>query len=123
MTQFFKKKDYFKLILFMKTIIPIIAFFFCVTLQAQNKKTEQKPQVVEVSCGQCQFGMQSKKGCDLAVRIDGKTYFVDGTKLDDHGDAHAEDGFCNAIRKAEVVGEIKDDKFVVSYFKLLPQKE
>lgn len=107
----------------MKTIIPIIAFFFCVTLQAQNKKTEQKPQVVEVSCGQCQFGMQSKKGCDLAVRIDGKTYFVDGTKLDDHGDAHAEDGFCNAIRKAEVVGEIKDDKFVVSYFKLLPQKE
>lgn len=107
----------------MKTIIPIIAFFFCVTLQAQDKKTEQKPQVVEVSCGQCQFGMQSKKGCDLAVRIDGKTYFVDGTKLDEHGDAHAEDGFCNAIRKAEVVGEIKDDKFVVSYFKLLPQKE
>ncbi|MFN8324467.1 DUF6370 family protein [Flavobacterium sp.] len=107
----------------MKKIIPIIAFFFCVTLQAQDKKTEQKPQVVEVSCGQCQFGMQSKKGCDLAVRIDGKTYFVDGTKLDDHGDAHAEDGFCNAVRKAEVVGEIKDDKFVVSYFKLLPQKE
>lgn len=107
----------------MKKIIPIIAFFFCVTLQAQDKKTEQKTQVVEVSCGQCQFGMQSKKGCDLAVRIDGKTYFVDGTKLDDHGDAHAEDGFCNAIRKAEVVGEIKDDKFVVSYFKLLPQKE
>lgn len=107
----------------MKKIIPIIAFLFCVTLQAQDKKTEQKPQVVEVSCGQCQFGMQSKKGCDLAVRIDGKTYFVDGTKLDDHGDAHAEDGFCNAIRKAEVVGEIKDDKFVVSYFKLLPQKE
>ena len=107
----------------MKTIIPIIAFFFCVTLQAQDKKTEQKPQVVEVSCGQCQFGMQSKKGCDLAVRIDGKTYFVDGTKLDDHGDAHAEDGFCNAVRKAEVIGEIKDNKFVVSYFKLLPQKE
>ena len=107
----------------MKKIISIIVFFFCVTLQAQDKKTEQKPQVVEVSCGQCQFGMQSKKGCDLAVRIDGKTYFVDGTKLDDHGDAHAEDGFCNAVRKAEVIGEIKDDKFVVSYFKLLPQKE
>ena len=107
----------------MKKIISIIVFFFCVTLQAQDKKTEQKPQVVEVSCGQCQFGMQSKKGCDLAVRIDGKTYFVDGTKLDDHGDAHAEDGFCNAIRKAEVVGEIKDNKFVVTYFKLLPQKE
>jgi hypothetical protein len=31
--------------------------------------------------------------CDLAVRIDGKTYFVDGTSIDSHGDAHAEDGF------------------------------
>jgi hypothetical protein len=31
--------------------------------------------------------------CDLAVRIDGKPYFVDGTSIDSHGDAHAEDGF------------------------------
>ena len=36
------------------------------------------------------------------------------------GDAHAEDGFCSAIRKAEVVGEIKGDRFVASSFKLLP---
>jgi hypothetical protein len=33
-------------------------------------------------------------GCELAVRIDGKPYFVDGTSLDSHGDAHANDGFC-----------------------------
>lgn len=104
----------------MRRIVSIFIFLISVATYAQEKP---KPQIVEVSCGQCQFGMQSKKGCDLAVRIDGKTYFVDGTKLDDHGDAHAEDGFCNAIRKAEVVGEIKEDKFVVSYFKLLPQKE
>jgi hypothetical protein len=32
-------------------------------------------------------------GCELAVRIDGKPYFVDGTSLDSHGDAHANDGF------------------------------
>jgi hypothetical protein len=31
-------------------------------------------------------------GCELAVRIDGKPYFVDGTDLH-HGDAHANDGF------------------------------
>ena len=63
------------------------------------------------------------KGCDLAIRIEGKTYFVDGTKIDEHGDAHAKDGFCSAIRKAEVVGEVKENRFVVSYFKLLPVQE
>ena len=82
---------------------------------------EKKKQIVEVACGQCQFKMKQKKGCDLAVRIDGKSYFVEGTKIDDHGDAHANDGFCNVIRKAEVIGEVKDGKFMVSYFKLLPE--
>lgn len=86
---------------------------------AQNK-AQQKTQIIEVSCGQCQFGMTEKKGCDLAVRIDGKSYFVEGTKIDDHGDAHAHDGFCSAVRKAEVVGEVVNNKFVVSFFKLLP---
>jgi len=63
---------------------------------------------------------EDKKGCDLAVRIDGKSYFVDGTDIHKHGDAHAEDGFCSAVRKAEVVGEVKDNKFIASSFKLLP---
>lgn len=83
---------------------------------------QKESKIVEVACGQCQFKMKQKKCCDLAVRIDGKSYFVEGTKIDDHGDAHAKDGFCNAVRKAEVVGEVKGDKFVVSYFKLLPEK-
>jgi predicted acyltransferase (DUF342 family) len=79
-------------------------------------------EIAEVSCGQCQFGMEAK-GCDLAIRIKGKSYFVDGTKIDDHGDAHAKHGFCSTIRKAEVIGEIKDNRFVVSYFNLLPIQE
>lgn len=103
----------------MKKILFIAFVLVNATLFAQEKK-EPKPQIVEVSCGQCQFGMTEKKGCDLAVRIDGKSYFVEGTKIDEHGDAHAHDGFCEAIRKAEVVGEIKDNKFVVSSFKLIP---
>jgi hypothetical protein len=103
----------------MKKLFSIVAFlFFCSTHAQENKKATSK--VVEVSCGQCKFAMTDKKGCDLAVRIDGKSYFVEGTTIDEHGDAHANDGFCSAIRKAEVVGEIKDNKFVVTYFKLLP---
>lgn len=101
----------------------IVTLFFILTFSlgfGQEKKETPKTQIVEASCGQCQFGMTSKKGCDLAVRIDGKSYFVEGTKLDDHGDAHAEDGFCSAIRKAEVSGEIVNDKYVATSFKLLP---
>ncbi|MFM2358842.1 MAG: hypothetical protein RLY16_835 [Bacteroidota bacterium] len=77
--------------------------------------------VVEAACGQCQFGLTSKKGCDLAVRIDGKAYFVEGTKIDDHGDAHADDGFCNAVSKAEVAGKVVNGKFVATYFKLIKE--
>ena len=108
----------------MKKIITV-AFFLIgmASMNAQEKKTAQKTQVVEASCGQCQFGMKDKPGCDLAVRIDGKSYFVEGTDINKHGDAHAHDGFCSAIRQAEVVGEVKDNKFVVSHFKLLPQKK
>lgn len=82
----------------------------------------KKVMTVEASCGQCQFGMEGK-GCSLAVRVDGKSYFVDGTKIDDHGDAHSKMGFCNAIRKADVQGEVVGDKFVATYFKLLPVKK
>ena len=76
-------------------------------------------QIVEASCGECQFGMPGK-GCDLAVRIDGMSYFVDGSSIDDHGDAHSESGMCNCIRKARVTGEIKGDRFSATSFKLLP---
>ena len=103
----------------MQKLFSIVAFlFFCTTYAQENKKSASK--VVEVSCGQCKFAMTEKNGCDLAVRIAGKSYFVEGTTIDEHGDAHANDGFCSTIRKAEVVGEIKDNKFVVTYFKLLP---
>ena len=79
-------------------------------------------QVVEASCGECQFNMEGR-GCDLAVRIDGKSYFVDGAKIDDHGDAHSPQGMCNCIRKANVTGEIKKGRFVASAFDLLPLNE
>ena len=82
----------------------------------------KKIQTVEASCGMCQFGMKAKD-CSLAVRIDGKSYFVDGTSIDEHGDAHGKDGFCEAIRKAEVQGEIANNRFVATYFKLLPVKK
>lgn len=105
----------------MKNIIAIAFLFLALGANAQDKKIT-KPEVVEASCGQCNFGMKGK-GCSLAVKIDGKPYFVDGTKIDDHGDSHGKDGFCSVVRKAEVTGEVKNDRFVASSFTLLPEKK
>lgn len=102
----------------------LFIFFMCsmfsfVNAQTKPLKTDQML-IAEASCGQCQFKMEGK-GCNLAVRIKGKPYFVDGTKIDDHGDAHAKDGFCQKIRKAEIKGTLVNNRFVATYFKLLPE--
>ena len=81
----------------------------------------QPIQTVEAACGMCQFGMKADD-CKLAVRINGIAYHAEGTSINEHGDAHAKDGFCNTIRKAEVQGTVKDEKFVVTYFKLVDNK-
>ena len=106
----------------MKKLLTFLFVLSSALILAQDKKENLKVQIVEASCGQCQLGMEGKS-CDLAVRIDGKSYFVEGTNIDAHGDAHADDGFCASIRKAEVIGEIKNNKFVVTNFKLIPQKK
>ena len=102
----------------MKKTIAIVLFLFAFAANAQQQKT----QIVEASCGQCNFGIKGKGGCDLAVKIDGKPYFVDGVKMDNHGDAHAHDGMCSVVRKAEVSGEIVDNRFKATSFKLLPME-
>jgi hypothetical protein len=107
----------------MKKLFSILLFAIALSMNAQEKKEKPKTQIVEASCGQCQFGMTEKKGCDLAVRIDGKPYFVEGTSIDQHGDAHAQDGFCNAIRKAEVSGEIVNNQFKATSFTLIEEKK
>ena len=82
-----------------------------------------KNQTVEIACGECKFKMEGKS-CDLAIRIDGKSYFVDGKTVDDFGDAHDEKhGFCNVISKATVTGEIVNNRFKATDIKLITQKK
>ena len=90
-----------------------------VNTASQKAKDISIHQVVESACVQCQFGMIETSGCDLAVRIDGKSYFVDGTNIHEHGDAHADDGFCEVIRHADVKGEIIDGRFQSESFTLI----
>ncbi len=105
-------------------IIVLVLFFVTTNLFAQDStrlkfNPSKKSIHVEAACGQCQFNMKGK-GCTLAVRIKGKSYFVEKAHIDAFGDAHDTDGFCSAIRKAKVQGKVVGDKFVASYFELLP---
>ena len=106
-------------------VMSLYAMYSCVQnsrASIDKPDTTKTIQVVEASCGECQFGL-SGKGCDLAVRINGKAYFVDGTSIDEYGDAHAENGFCEAVRKAEVQGAVVNDRFKATYFKLVDQEQ
>ena len=109
----------------MKKIILILGLctgsisLFAQQIQDTSLKKTSDTLLVEASCGECQFGMKGK-GCQLAIRINGNSYFVDGSGIDKHGDAHGKNGFCNAIRQAKVTGEIKNDRFLASSFVLLP---
>lgn len=105
-----------------------IALLFCLASSSALAQTgdatrepdpAKKTLTVDVSCGKCKLGLPGNS-CDLAVRIDGKSYYADGANIDDFGDAHAKDGMCNSIRQATVQGEVEGDRFKVSYIKLLP---
>jgi len=109
----------------MKKLFIVILCLIGFSSFAQQKQTPapdpaKKLLTVDASCGQCKLGLKGK-GCNLAVKIDDKAYFVDGSDIDSHGDAHADDGFCNKVRKAEVQGEVVNNRFKATYFKLLPE--
>lgn len=101
---------------FLSILVVSLSLFSC----ASVKETSKISQVANVSCGICNFKMTGEE-CDLAVEIDGKYYYTVGSGIDEHGDSHASDGFCNAIRKADVVGEIKHGVFYIESLKVLPE--
>jgi hypothetical protein len=67
-----------------------------------------EPTVVEAACGECLFGMPGK-GCDLAVRIGGRSYYVDG-----------QEGLCKVVRKAKITGQFRGHRLAATSFELLP---
>jgi hypothetical protein len=111
----------------MKKCMLSLIFIFTVHISmAQQSKLSKKPDPrkelieVEAGCGMCQFGLKDKD-CLLAIRTDDKVLHVKGTDIDDHGDAHGDDGFCNATHRARVQGRKKGETFVVTYFELIPK--
>ncbi|MDC0480479.1 DUF6370 family protein [Candidatus Marinimicrobia bacterium] len=78
--------------------------------------------MVQTSCGMCNFGMKNQKSCSLAIQVGEQSYPVVGTTISDHGDQHAIDGMCNAVRVAQVDGVVKDNVFVAESFQLQENK-
>ena len=116
----------------MKYLLILLALSFTgLTAMSQQPKEKEKTKLVydknkpvfdvDASCGTCQFKMEGK-GCELAIKFEGKYYYVEGTDIDDHGDAHEKEGFCNAVKKARVQGEVVGDKFHVTWFELVKVK-
>lgn len=78
-----------------------------------------QPTVVEAACGECKFGLKGDD-CDLAIRVNGHSYFVEGVNPDFLGNAHATNGICETIRQALVTGAVKEGRFVATSFERLP---
>ena len=66
---------------------------------------------VLMSCGMCNF-INGDNDCALAIKVGPKILKVRGVNIDDHGDSHASDGYCNVIKKTYVEGIVRRDIFI-----------
>ena len=105
----------------MKHLFYLSLFTFLTACASLNKSAEPISGTYEVSCGKCNMEMTGD-ACALAIEINDKSYYVEGNGLNDHGDAHTEDGLCTVRRDAKVVGEIKKGVLVAESLELLPYK-
>ena len=115
-------------VLFIPVTLAIACFGGC---EAEDTRQSDVPsatavvledRIVDASCGQCQLGLPGD-GCDLAVSFDGKAYYVDGSHIDDHGDAHGPAGLCNAILTARVTGQLVDGRFEAERFEVVEKDD
>ena len=65
---------------------------------------------VLISCGMCNF-MNGDRDCALAIKVGSEVLSVRDVGIDDHGDSHARDGYCNVIKKVYVEGRVKGKSF------------
>lgn len=99
-------------------------YFLIITLIVSSCATSKTSNYIEgiynVSCGKCNFDMTGDE-CDIAIEINGKHYYIEGSEIDDHGDEHAADGLCSTTRKANVKGKIKFGVFIAESVELVKE--
>ena len=112
------------------TIILVFSLFLISEVMAgcggcgpsRSKKSEKKGLIesvprnnyiegnVLISCGMCNF-MNGDRDCALAIKVGSEVLSVRDVGIDDHGDSHARDGYCNVIKKVYVEGRVKGKSF------------
>ena len=65
---------------------------------------------VLISCGMCNF-MSGDNDCALAIKVGRNVLSLKDVGIDDHGDSHAKDGYCNVIKKVYVEGRVRGKTF------------
>ena len=65
---------------------------------------------VLISCGMCNF-MNGDNDCALAIKVGQNVLSLKDVGIDDHGDSHAKDGYCNVIKKVYVEGRVRGKTF------------
>ena len=65
---------------------------------------------VLISCGMCNF-MSDDNDCSLAIKIGKNILSVNDVGINEHGDSHARDGYCNVIKKVYVEGKVNNLTF------------
>ncbi len=58
--------------------------------------------------------MNGDKDCALAIKVGTKVFSVNDVGIDDHGDSHAKDGYCNVIKKVYVEGRVRGKSFTAN---------
>ncbi len=106
------------LFLFALCTLPLMG---CEDASADAATVEVNDEVIEVACGMCQLNMDASS-CEPAVRIEGKTYFMDGAPAELTEHEHDADGICMCIREAKVTGKVVDGRFKAEKFELQPQE-
>ena len=68
---------------------------------------------VLISCGMCNF-MNGDNDCAIAIKVGRDVLSLRDVGIDDHGDSHAKDGYCNVIKKVYVEGRVRGKTFIAN---------
>ena len=104
----------------MKKFLLLFVLFSSFSVFAQ-KKVENL--ITDAGCGMCMFKKKNTEGCAMAVKIDNKIYTVEGIDKKHFGPMHSENGYCKALKKARITGEIRKEKFYATKFEYVNEKQ
>lgn len=76
--------------------------------------TEDSPTfLTETGCASCSYKMPGVRGCQTAVKLDGKAYLLEGVETNAHAD-----GLCDATKFARIAGKVHNGRFVATHYEI-----